>query len=62
MRWLDRELANRHAIAGSRFSMADIVALTSVDFASFIGLEVPPDCERLRAWHARVSQRPSAKA
>ena len=62
MRWLDRELAGHDAIAGSRFSMADIVALTSVDFANFIGLELPADCERLRAWHARVSARPSANA
>jgi glutathione S-transferase len=62
LRWLDRELTGRDAIAAARFSMADIVALTSVDFAAFIGLEIPADCERLRAWHARVSQRPSATA
>jgi glutathione S-transferase len=60
MRWLDRELTSRDYIAGSRFSMADIVTLTSIDFASFVGLEVPPQCERLRDWHARISQRPSA--
>jgi glutathione S-transferase len=62
MRWLDRELTGRETISGARFSMADIVALTSIDFAGFIGLELPPDCEQLRAWHARVSQRPSARA
>jgi glutathione S-transferase len=60
MRWLDRELTSRDYIAGPRFSMADIVTLTSIDFASFVGLEVPPQCERLRDWHARISQRPSA--
>lgn len=62
MRWLDRELADHDFIAGARYSMADIVALTSIDFANFIGLAIPPDCERLRAWHARISQRPSASA
>jgi glutathione S-transferase len=62
MRWLDRELTSREHIAGPGFSMADIVTLTSIDFAGFIGLELPPECERLRAWHARVSQRPSAAA
>jgi glutathione S-transferase len=62
MRWLERELASREYIAGPRFSMADIVTLTSIDFAGFIGLELPAECERLRAWHARVSQRPSATA
>ncbi len=62
VRWLDRELTDRDYIAGSRFSMADIVTLTSLDFGNFIGLEVPPQCERLRDWHARISQRPSAAA
>jgi glutathione S-transferase len=64
MAWLDRELTGpgHDYIAGARFSMADIVALTTIDFASFVGLPVPEACERLRAWHARVSQRPSATA
>jgi glutathione S-transferase len=62
MRWLDRELSSHDYVAGSHFSMADIVTLTSVDFASFIGLQLPAECDRLRAWHARVSQRPSAVA
>jgi glutathione S-transferase len=64
MHWLDRELS-RHDhdyIAGSSFSMADIIALTTIDFAEFVGLKVPAECERLRIWHARVSQRPSAGA
>lgn len=62
MLWLDRELTGHDYIAGTRFSMADIAALTSIDFASFIGLALPSPCERLRTWHARVSQRPSATA
>jgi glutathione S-transferase len=62
MRWLDRELTEQDYLAGSRFSMADIAALTSIDFAGFIGLELPAQCERLRAWHQRVSLRPSATA
>ena len=39
--------------------MADIVALTTVDFAAFTGLEMPNDCATLRAWHERVSGRES---
>jgi glutathione S-transferase len=62
MLWLDRELTGHDYIAGSRFSMADIVALTSIDFAAFVGLAIPELCERLRTWHALVSQRPSATA
>ncbi|HET8939295.1 MAG TPA: glutathione binding-like protein, partial [Polyangiales bacterium] len=59
----DRSSGTDHDyVAGSRFSMADIAALTSIDFASFIGLAIPEEGERLRHWHARVAQRPSASA
>jgi glutathione S-transferase len=63
MLWLDRELADgRSFIAGETFSIADIVALTTIDFAAFIGLEVPDEAEHLKAWRDRVSARPSAAA
>lgn len=62
LRWLDRELEGRDFIAGGDFTIADIVALSTVDFAGFIGLPIPGDCANLKAWHARVSARPSAAA
>jgi glutathione S-transferase len=63
MAWLDRELADgRDWIAGDAYGIADIVALTAIDFAGFIGLDVPEDAERLKAWRARASARPSASA
>lgn len=62
MKWLDRELEGREHVAPGGFSMADIVGLTIVDFANFVGLPMPDDCAQLKAWHARVSARPSAAA
>ena len=63
MGWLDRELADgREWIAGDAYGIADIVALTTIDFAGFIGLDVPEDAERLKAWRDRASARPSASA
>jgi glutathione S-transferase len=62
MRWLNEELAGKEFIANDHFSMADIVALTTLDFATWIGLETPTELEHLHAWHARVSARPSAAA
>ncbi|MGB3811404.1 MAG: glutathione S-transferase family protein [Parvibaculum sp.] len=62
MRWLDRELVGRDFIAGQHYSVADISALCTIDFAKFIGLEIPADCPNLKAWHARVSARESAAA
>lgn len=62
MRWLDRELDGRDFIAGNAYSVADIVALCTLDFGKFIGLDIPEDCANLKAWHARVSARPSSAA
>ena len=62
LRWLNGELAGKDFIAGGGFTVADIAALSAIDFAGWIGLEVPEDCADLRAWHARVNARPSAAA
>jgi len=62
MQWLNDELAGREYIAIDRFTMADIVALTTIDFAAFIGIELPAELSHLRAWHVRVAARPSAAA
>jgi glutathione S-transferase len=60
MRWLDKELADgRPFLVDSYFSMADIVLLCGVDFAKFVNMEIPEEAAHLRAWHERVSARPS---
>lgn len=61
MRWFDAQLQGRAYLAAA-FSMADICLLTTVDFAKWIGLEMPADCAELARWHAAVSARPSARA
>jgi len=62
-RWLDGELADgRPFIAGENLSMADICALSTVDFAHWIGLDLDPDRPHLSAWRERISARPSASA
>jgi len=60
--WLDAELTTGPFIAGEDFTMADICALTTVDFATLIGLPLDPMLSNLAAWHARVTARPSAAA
>jgi glutathione S-transferase len=61
-RWLDRELDGREFIAGDGFSMADICALSTVDFAHWIGLDIDADRPNLIAWRQRIKARPSASA
>lgn len=58
----DRALDGQEFLDGRRYSMADIVLLTTIDFATFIGLTVPEEYEALRAWHDRATARPSAAA
>ena len=63
MNWLDGELADGRAfVAGANYSMADIVLLCGIDFAKFVRMEMPESAKHLRAWHTRVSARPSARA
>jgi glutathione S-transferase len=59
--WLDSELARQDFVAGSRFTIADIAALTTIDFAIWIGLSIPSNCASLLAWHTKLSQRESIK-
>ena len=61
-RYLNRELEGRTWLAGEHYSMADICLLTTVDFAGWIGLPLEEEYTNLKAWHDRVSARPSAAA
>ena len=61
-RFFDQSLADRDFLAGPAYSAADILLLTTADFAEFVGCGMPEDCKNLRGWHERVSARPSAKA
>ena len=58
---LDRELGEHEFIAGERYCVADIFALSALDFGiRHKGFEIPAKRENLRRWHRVVSQRPSA--
>ncbi len=59
---LDVQLARNEFLAGDQFSMADITALVTVDFAGWVKLSLPDELENARRWHQAVSERPSAKA
>jgi glutathione S-transferase len=61
--WLDGELAGREFLAGNLYSVADVTALCTLDFATgLVGVEVDPALAELARWHAAVSARPSARA
>jgi glutathione S-transferase len=59
--WLDELLADRTYLAGDNFTLADITAFVSVEFARWIKQTPTSTQENLQRWHAEVSQRSSAK-
>ncbi len=60
--WLDEVLGQSDYIAGERFSIADITALCTVDFAKASQIRIQPEQANLARWHGLVSARPSAAA
>jgi glutathione S-transferase len=59
---LDERLAASRYVAGDRFSIADITALCTIDFATFAGVGIPRSHINVKRWHEDVSARPSAAA
>jgi len=62
MKHFDEALAGRTWLAGKDYSIADIALLTTIDFATFIGLGIPDEMANLKAWQERATARPSAQA
>lgn len=60
---LDTTLANQKYVAGDEFTIADITALCTIDFAAGAARTPMPDTLlNLKRWYQEVSNRPSAKA
>jgi glutathione S-transferase len=59
---LDGVLAEREHVAGSAFTMADVVAFTTLEFGKPSNLRASPDQPHLQRWYESVKARPSAKA
>ena len=60
--WMNERLAANEFVCGASFSIADITAMVTVDFAAWAKLRPPEHMGHLRRWHAAVSARPSARA
>jgi glutathione S-transferase len=61
MKYLDEVLAGQPYLAGQTFSMADITAFAGLGFADFAKIEIHANLKHLKAWRARVAERPSIK-
>ena len=56
---LDERLAGRDFIAADRFSLADITAVVTVDFARVVKIRPDERHPHLQRWRAAMAQRPS---
>jgi glutathione S-transferase len=59
---LDTRLSESEYVAGNHYTMADITAQVTLDFAAWIKLAPGPEHTHARRWHENVSRRPSASA
>lgn len=57
---LDEQLQTREFVAGDYFSIADIAAFVTVEFAGWVKESVPEECKAVQAWYDSVKGRPSA--
>ncbi|MGR8947016.1 MAG: glutathione S-transferase family protein [Gammaproteobacteria bacterium] len=58
---LNQRLEGREFIASDCYTVADITALTVIDFAKMADLELAAEYTNLLRWYEQVSSRPSAK-
>jgi glutathione S-transferase len=61
LRYFDGVLAHSPYLAGAQFSMADITVYAALLHAAFINITVTDDYPALKAWQAKVAERPSVK-
>ena len=60
---LDEHLAKNPFVAGERFSVADITAVVTIDFATkALSLPIPEERQAVRRWYGEVAARPSMAA
>jgi glutathione S-transferase len=58
--WLEPLMAGKPWIAGSRFTIADIILYCAVDFGRGVGQPLGAELANVNAWYGRVATRPSA--
>ncbi|MBO9559978.1 MAG: glutathione S-transferase [Caulobacter sp.] len=62
LKMLDRRLAESEFIAEDRVTMADILAITAIDFARMARFRPDPDLVHVRRWREAMLARPAASA
>ncbi len=62
LKHLERQLEGRDFLAAERLTIADIVAVTAMDFARMIRWRPPEAMVNVARWYEAVRHRPAARA
>lgn len=60
-KWFDAQLADREFIAGDRLSIADLTALSGIDFARMAKWRPDETTPHLKRWRDMMGERPAGK-
>lgn len=60
--WLDGLMEGKSFIVGERFTLADVILFSALDFGAGVGQTINPKLTNMTAWFERVNSRPSAEA
>ena len=58
---MDAHFADNQFILGDYFSVVDITAFITVDFAKWVKMRIPKECIHLKRWFDEMSARPSIR-
>ena len=56
---MNAHFADNQFVMGDYFSVVDITAYITVDFAKWVKITIPEDCTHLQRWFDEVAARPS---
>jgi glutathione S-transferase len=62
LQWLNGQMAGKQFLCGDRFTLADMMLYSWLDFGNQIGQPLDPANTIIAAWFARVGERPSVGA
>lgn len=61
LKWLDGLIADRPFVVGNRFTLADIILYSVLDFGTTVGQPISLDVANIHGWLKRVGSRESAE-
>ena len=60
--WLDGQMSGKTYVCGDRFSLADVLLFSFLEFGTQVGQPLNEENSNIMAWYSRIKDRPSAAA